>query len=298
MQKLIEEINQKLVNFIANLITAIPSLVVAIIILVGTFLIIPSFKKLIQSSVNKFIQSASIQTLVVQISSIFVWLFSTLVVSVILFPDFGIADIIGFLGVGSLAISFAFQDIFKNFLAGVLILLNEPFDINDQIIVNEFEGTIEDITIRSTRIRTYKGEQIVIPNSIVFASPVKILTDRPHRRTDLVIGLDYSTPLVLARELLLEAINATDGVLASPAAEVDVVNFSESSIDFAVRYWTASETVDVRRTMSSAIIALKAACDRCNYNIPFPIRTLYLENFNESARMNVSVAAAENSSPM
>jgi small-conductance mechanosensitive channel len=72
------------------------------------------------------------------------------------------------LGLGSVAISFAFQDIFKNFLAGILLLLYEPFLWGDQIFVEGFEGTVEKISMRSTQILTDRGERVIVPNAIVF----------------------------------------------------------------------------------------------------------------------------------
>ena len=87
---------------------------------------------------------------------------------VITFPAWRPGDIIGLLGLGSVAISFAFQDIFKSFLAGILLLLNEPFLWGDQIFVEGFEGTVEKISMCSTQILTDRGERVIVPNAIVF----------------------------------------------------------------------------------------------------------------------------------
>jgi small conductance mechanosensitive channel len=89
------------------------------------------------------------------------------IASVIAFPALGLGDLIGLLAVGSVAISFAFQDIFKNFLAGIL-LLHKPFILGDQIFVEGFEGTVEKISMRSTQILTDRGERVIVPNAIVF----------------------------------------------------------------------------------------------------------------------------------
>lgn len=204
------------------------------------------------------------------------------------FPSLRLGDIIGLLGLSSVAVGFAFQDIFKNFLAGILLLLNEPFRVNDQIIVNDYEGTVESITIRSTQIRTYFDERIVIPNAIVFTSPVHVLTHYASRRTDLKIGLAYDTPLPIAREVLLEAVLNVEGVLSKPAAEVDLIGFGDSSIDFLVHYWTLPQKIQVRRTLSQVVIALKQACDQEGFNIPYPIRTVYLPDSEDQSSMSVN----------
>ena len=89
------------------------------------------------------------------------------------FPALRPGDIIGLLRLGLVAVSFAFQDIFKNFLAGILMLLHEPFQLGDQIIVEGFEGTVEEILMRSTQIMTDRGERVVVPNAIVFTNSVR-----------------------------------------------------------------------------------------------------------------------------
>ena len=169
-------------------------------------------------------------------------------------------------------------------MAGILLLLNQPFQLNDQIIVDDFEGTVESINIRSTIIRNYQGEQIVIPNSIVFTNPIEVLTANSHRRTDIAIGLDYNTPLPKARQILHEATSSVEDVLNEPAVEIDIVGFGDSSINFVARYWTRPQKAVVRRTQTKVIMALKAACDKANLNIPYPIRTVYFfdqQKFND-----------------
>jgi small-conductance mechanosensitive channel len=96
------------------------------------------------------------------------WAAGSSIACVIAFPALGSGDIIGLLGLGSVAISFAFPDIFKNFLAEILLLLHEPFLGGDQIFVERFEGTLEKISMRSTQILTDRGERVIVPNALVF----------------------------------------------------------------------------------------------------------------------------------
>ncbi|MEG4234162.1 mechanosensitive ion channel [Microcoleus sp. Pol11C3] len=89
---------------------------------------------------------------------------------VIVFSALRPGNIIGLLGLDSVAISFAFQDIFKNFLSGILLLLHEPFLWGDQIFVEGFEGTVEKISMRSTHILTDRGERVIVPKAIVLTN--------------------------------------------------------------------------------------------------------------------------------
>jgi small conductance mechanosensitive channel len=274
--ELVQTINSSLLELVAQAVEFLPSFLVAIAILLITRYAVKPVRAITQTASDRVIKNPSLRLLVIQIAYVTTWIIGILFACVIAFPDLGLGDIIGLLGLGSVAIGFAFQDIFKNFLAGVLLLLNEPFRLNDQIVVNDYEGTVEQINIRSTEIRTYQGERVVIPNATVFTSSVRVLTDRPYRRTDLAIGLDYNTPLPRAVQVLLMALTDVEGVLSTPSAEVDVVGFGDSSIDFVVRYWTLPQKLHVRQTQTRVMMALKEACDRANFNIPYPIRSVYL----------------------
>lgn len=275
VEKLVETIQQSLLELVGSSIAFLPGLVLAIIVLMITRYSTEPVRRVSRAVAVKATHSASLQSLFIQLCSVAVWVIGILLASIMLFPDLGLSDLIALLGLGSVAIGFAFQDIFKNFLAGILLLLNEPFQIGDQIIVDEYEGTVEAIDIRSTSIRMYCGELIIIPNSIVFTSPVQVLTSRPYRRTDLEIGLDYNTPLPEAVKVLAAAIKPVQGVLNQPAPEIDLVGFGESSINFVVRYWTAPTMAQIRHVRSQVIIALKQACDEADFNIPYPIQTVY-----------------------
>ncbi|MGB5913880.1 MAG: mechanosensitive ion channel family protein [Phormidesmis sp.] len=275
MNSLLQEVQTKLIDFATQGIFALPAVVLAIVVLILT----RSAAQLVRRGVGKVGQRAfkslSLQSLLMQAGYTLTWVAGILLACIIAFPDVGVSELVGLLGLGSVAIGFAFQDIFKNFLAGILLLLQEPFSLGDQIIVDGYEGTVAEIALRSTQIRTYQGELVVMPNSIVYTSPVQVMTGRPQRRTDLAIGVDYNTPLPMAISTLHEATVGIEEIKKSPAVEVDVVGFGDSSIDLVVRYWTHSEQKSVRRIKTQVMVALKQACDQADINIPYPIRTVY-----------------------
>ncbi|MGH2415224.1 MAG: mechanosensitive ion channel family protein, partial [Microcystaceae cyanobacterium] len=250
----------------------------ALVVLLITNSVAKWVRRLVALAVGRTLKSPSLRSLFVQTSYVSAWVVGTLAACIIAFPDLRLGDIIGLLGLGSVAIGFAFQDIFKNFLAGILLLLQEPFQIGDQIQVGEFEGTVEEVAIRSTQLLTYQGERIVIPNAIIFTKEIWVHTALPHRRTDLPIGVDYNTPLPQALRLLQEKATVVEGVLSEPAPIVDLVGFGDSSIDLVVRYWTKPTRAELLRVQTRMIVALKQACDRADINIPYPIRAVYWYN--------------------
>ncbi|MEO0805840.1 MAG: mechanosensitive ion channel family protein [Cyanobacteria bacterium J06643_4] len=286
MNNLVETVNERLVDLTAQGLLLLPGVFLGIVVLLLTRTVANLVRRGVRRVAARALNSLSLQSLLVQFSYVTTWVAGILLASTLAFRDVGLKDIIGLLGLGSVAIGFAFQDIFKNFLAGILLLLQEPFSLGDEIIVSEFQGTVEEIALRATRIRTYQGELVVVPNSIVFTSPVQVVTGKPQRRTDLAIGVDYNTPLPHAVKTLYAAAQSVDEINTNPAIEIDITGFGDSSIDMVVRYWTKPEQKSVRRIKTQMMIALKQACDEADISIPYPIRTVYhfdQDNYSDNA---------------
>ncbi|MFK8185087.1 MAG: mechanosensitive ion channel family protein [Phormidesmis sp.] len=275
MDSLIREVNNTLVELVGDSVKLLPGIMLALVVLMLTRTVANLVRRAVKRIALGTLKSLSLQSLLVQTSYVGTWVAGILFASALAFKDLGFKDIVSLLGLGSVAIGFAFQDIFKNFLSGILLLIQEPFSIGDQIIVTDYEGTVEEIALRATKIRTYQGELVVMPNSIVFTSPVQVMTGKPRRRTDLAIGVDYNTPLPHAVKVLTKAAKSVESIHPHPDVEVDVVGFGDSAIDLVVRYWTSPEQASVRRLKTQMMLVLKQACDDADINIPYPIRTVY-----------------------
>ena len=275
MDQLFQTVKDSLQELVASGVKLIPAILTALIIIFLTRYAAQFIHKIVEEVGNRTIRSRSLQLLLIKTSQVGIWVIGVVLACVIAFPGLRLGDIIATLGLSSVAIGFAFQDIFKNFLAGILLLVQEPFQINDQVIIGDYEGTVEQVDIRTTRIRTYQGEQILIPNANVFTSAVQVRTAFASRRTDLGVGVDYNTPLRQASQILQQTLSQVEGVLETPEIEIDLVSFGDSSIDFIVRYWTKPQQKMVRRVQTRVIVAIKEAFDEADINIPYPIRTLY-----------------------
>lgn len=187
------------------------------------------------------------------------------------------------LGIVGLAIAFAMQNILENFISGVLLLIRKPFRVGDQIRTNDYEGTVEDLDLRVTKLRVYAGEIVLIPNADVFRNPIENLTRRGKRRTSVFVGVDYRDDHDAAREVILRAVREVEGVLETPDPEVLLTELGESSVDFEVRYWTLPDIRSVRHTQDRVLSAAKTAIEGAGMSIPWPMRTLYFDNELRSA---------------
>ncbi|MGL5940343.1 MAG: mechanosensitive ion channel family protein [Waterburya sp.] len=278
MDQIVKTIVTSLQELLGSAVKALPGIITALIVLMLTRYAAEYARKIADKIGNKALHSKSLQSLLIKTADITAWVVGVVIACIIAFPGLSVGDIIATLGLGTVAIGFTFQDIFKNFLAGILILIQRPFHINDQIIVGDYEGTVEQIDIRTTRLLTYDGERILIPNSQVFASSVRVRTAFAQRRTDLAVAVDYNASLPAVQKILQTAIAGVEGVLEDKPPEIDIVGFGESSIDFVVRYWTHPRQPQVRQIQTRAIIAVKEALDAAKIKIPYPIRTLYFES--------------------
>ncbi len=284
LQELTQTVIESLKDLVGQGVKLIPAILTALVIIMLTRYVSQFTRQLSHRIGRKTIKSHSLQLLFSQTTHVLTWIIGVVIASVVAFPGLNLGDVVATLGLGSVAIGFAFQDIFKNFLAGILLLIQEPFKMGDQIIVESFEGTVERIDVRTTQIRTYQGEQILIPNATIFTSAVQVRTAFETRRTDLGVGVDYNTPLSTAIQILEKAIASVDGVLNEPKIEIDLLGFGDSSIDFAIRYWTKPKQALVRRTQTKAMVIIKQELDKAGISIPYPIRTLYFydqQKFND-----------------
>ena len=186
-----------------------------------------------------------------------------------------VGPLIGALGLAGLAIAFAFQDILENFIAGLLMLMRRPIKVGDEMESSGYKGDVNDMTLRAVALDTFDGDRVYIPNSMVWKNPLVNFTETPLRRTTLVVGVAYRTDLDRAQQVLQEAINNVPGVVIPPRATVEFVEFNNSSIDFYVRYWHASDRPSLWAVRDRAGRAMKRALDAAGIEIPFPQRTLW-----------------------
>ena len=137
----------------------------------------------------------------------------------IIAPSFQAADLIKILGIGGVAIGFAFQNILQNFLAGLLLLWAEPFRVGDEIKLDPYEGKVEEIQTRATIIKTYDERRVVIPNADLFTHSVIVNTALGSRRWQYDLNLKQITGLEELKEAIVSALRKVPGVLSEPAPQ-------------------------------------------------------------------------------
>ncbi|ABD52932.1 mechanosensitive ion channel family protein [Jannaschia sp. CCS1] len=253
----------------------LPQIAVAIVVLLLTWAVAAGVKAVIGRTLKRSKLRPSLKELFVLFSSIFVWVMGLMIAAVIVFPNLTPSSILAGLGIGSVAIGFAFKDVFENFLAGILILSRRKMRIGDHVECEGIEGEVKKIAIRETHILQTDGQLVIVPNALLFKNPLTIRTDQDIRRVTVICGVAYGEDVDAARDVIHEAVAGCDTVRQSDKPiQIFAQEFNSSSIDFEVTWWTGSTPLDVRRSRDQVVAGVKRALDDAGIEIPFPYRTL------------------------
>lgn len=267
-------------DLIQGFIERLPQIGLALLALIAVILA----SKLVAAAIGTVMKKARARKALIQLAKnligIAAWIVAVAVAITIIFPSITPASLIAGLGLTTVAIGFAFKDIFENFLAGVIILARKKMRIGDVIEVESVFGRIEDIQIRETHVRDTSGELIIVPNAHLFKNPVEVQTDEKMRRQELIVGVDYDADMRIVRDALQGALDQCDTVNETKPTEVKCVGFGGSSIDFKMLWWADSQPKSQRATYDQVAFAVKDALDEHNITIPFPQSTL---SFREEA---------------
>jgi len=269
----IETLRDQLQDMGQGFVEALPSLAIALIILLLTWIVARFGARISDMIVGRTEIRSSLKNLVDTVVKLSIWLVGIFVAAVVVMPGLTFASLLAGLGIGAVAIGFAFQDIFENFFAGILIMLREKMQIGDVIECEGITGKVEHITLRETHVRKLSGELTVVPNSILFKNPVEILTDVEQRRHDLVVGVSYDTNLDHAATVIRRAVEGVDDVLASKGIDIFAQEFNSSSVDFLVRWWAGATPRSGWESKDKVVRAIKSELDEAGIEIPFPYVT-------------------------
>lgn len=191
------------------------------------------------------------------------------VVFIAALQKFGVptTSLLAVVGAAGLAIGLALKDSLSNIASGVMLIMLRPFRAGDVVRVAGLEGTVEQVRIFTTRLRTAQNESIVMPNSQITNNPIINLTGNGQRRVDVKVSVAYGTRIDQCRQVLLDMAHAHPDVLAQPAPGIGVENLSAGGIDLVLHAWASSTdhghvrsdlTEGVERSLTQAGIEIAA----------------------------------------
>lgn len=200
------------------------------------------------------------------------------------------ASFIAVLGAAGLAIGLALQGSLANFAAGVLMILFKPIKVGDFIEGAGTAGTVEEIQIFTTQLKTPDNKTIIVPNSKLTSDNIINYSTKGTRRVDFVFGIGYGDDIDQAREIIHEIISGDRRVLPDPRPVIVVSELADSSVNLTVRAWTSSG--DYWDFYFETMERVKKAFDAQGITIPFPQRDIHVYQQVESDRETTDLAAS------
>lgn len=226
-------------HMVDSFVVRLPSLIIAIIVFLLFYLLSLVLSRLIVRATRGERQNVGI--VLARLAGASIILVGLLVAFSVVAPSFQAADLIKILGIGGVAIGFAFQNILQNFLAGLLLLWTQPFRVGDQIKIDNYEGTVEEIQTRATVIQTYDERTVIIPNADLFTHSVTVNTTFQNRRWEYVLTVRAVRDLTEFKSGIVNAVKSVPGVLSEPSPEVLIMELSNpesATLKMRVLWWT------------------------------------------------------------
>ena len=274
---IITELFDKLYAWIKQLVLILPNLLVALTVLIVAYATSAYVRRIVRSSLARITRNEALDRFLARLSQLAVLVLGLLIAINILKLDKAVFSLLAGIGVLGIALAFAFQDIAANFVAGIALVFrrDQPFKVGDIVETNGKTGTVQEINIRDSMIRTFQGQEIFIPNKLIFENEVTNYSFLGKRRIDLEVGVSYGDDLAKVKQVTETVITGLPNRLRDSGVEVFFTEFGSSSINLVARFWIEfSRQAQFLQARSEAILRVKAAYDKHEITIPFPIRTL------------------------
>lgn len=266
-------------QLLTRLVEFLPGLLAAVVILLGFWLLYRATRKSLRSLLGRSgMDDILTRLLVDKVYRIVLMTFGLVMGASQVGIDVGAA--LAGLGVAGVAIGFAAKDILANVIAGFTIFMDQPFVSGDWIHVAGEYGRVEEVTLRSTRIRTRRNTYVVLPNSQVVDEVLVNDSKKGQVRIDVPVGIAYKEDIGRAREVLLGSLQGVEGLMDAPAPDVVVDELGGSSVNLLVRAWLA-EAGGTAPAYCRIMEACKLALDEAGIEIPFPHLQLFLDTVED-----------------
>ena len=253
-------------HFGDRFIALLPNLLAALVFLVLTVALARLVRRGVEAGLRRTSTEAYVHLLVGKIAY-----FGTMLLGVVVALSIGgvnLGWVVGSLGLVTVALGLALQDILSNFVAGILLLLEHPFTRGDQIAMGEAEGTVEDIRVRATQLRTPDGQQVIVPNKLLFTNVVTNSTATMHRRVDVRLSVPTAEVSNKLRGQLLEVAAGVHGVSRDPEPRLLVEDLGDDKIELLLWFWVDPRRhPELQRVRSEVLEATQAVLARFNMEL-------------------------------
>jgi len=272
-----EHVQTKLEGWLDALIVNLPNFLVAIVVFAISYLLSGFIRKYLNTFLKKHIEQVSLRSLISTLASVVIIAGGLFIALGVLNLNTVLNSMLAGAGVAGLAIGLALQSSLSNTFSGVYLSIQDIINVGDWVETNGYSGTVHEVNLRNTVIREPDNNLVMIPNRMIVDNPFKNFGLTKQIRVALTCGVGYESDLDFVETLTKETIQEHCHKDPDKEIEFHYLEFGDSSINFQVRFWIDAESkLTVLEAQSSAVKAIKRAFDKHNINIPFPIRTLYM----------------------
>lgn len=253
------------------------SLVLRIITILGSLFVLLLAARLVRSIAKRGIKRISNLSVLLQdfLLKVIYWLTFVIGLMIVLSVlGIDITPLFAVVGGASFIIAFAMQETLGNLAAGLMIMINKPFDVGDLVDTNGILGEVEAVSIVSTTVRTLDNQVVILPNSQVWGSIITNVTVSPVRRVDMVFGIGYGDDIETASQVLKRLVSEHPSILKDPEPNIKVHELADSSVNFICRPWVKTE--DYWNVYWDLTRQAKEEFDKAGVSIPFPQRDVHL----------------------
>jgi len=270
-------ITPEMEQFVENAWEFIPHLIAAIVTFIAALLLSSAAARWAKRTLRQRNDDPELQELLGRAARWSVLILGTIIALEQI--NFDVTSFLAGLGIAGFTIGFALQDIARNFVAGVLLLVRQPFEIGDAVTVGDsYSGQILEINTRDTVVKTWDGEHVILPNMDIFSNPIINYSNVKYRRRTVYIGLGYDQDPDTAIEAFLDAIASVEGVQEDPPPSVQAEELGNSSMQLAARFWVDQKAYGLFAVHSKVVIAIQNKAEEAGIDLPYPIQTVRLEN--------------------
>lgn len=262
-------------SFLERVVASFPNVLTAILIFFVSLYVAKLLSNLLRKVLERREADREVTILLTKITR---WSIIAVGILAALQRFFDVTAFLAGLGILGFTIGFALQNIMQNFVSGVILLIEQPFEVGDAVELSTYGGTVLNIHLRTTEMRTFEGLIVIIPNADVLSNTITNYTRADRRRIELPVGVSYGSDPAVVRQIVLEAIKNVPGFLGDPEPMVVFHTFGGSSVDMSAYFWIDTSKTNPFAAKDAAFEFVKAALEKNGIEIPFPITTVYMQS--------------------
>lgn len=254
----------------------IPNLIVAIIIFVATLFVAQLGAGMVRKALQRRRSNPEVTLLLARLTQWTILSFG--VIWALAQVKFDVTGFVAGLGIAGFTVGFALKDIAENFVAGILLLIQQPFSIGDSVQVKDYGGVVADIQIRSTTILTWDGLLVIIPNAAVYSNPITNYSKINKRRVTVTLGVDYKSDLPQVEDTLRAVVAGLVGLKQEPAPLVVFNELGDPALKVTLYFWIDLGKTDYLTALDAAVKGIKVAFEQEGIHIPSTVQPIYVQH--------------------